>query len=389
MNTAESYQRPRHRPTERANQMSPEPAQPHAVAELVHRVSDALRSDLDEATFTALALDIFSLQLAALEPYRRLCAGRGITAETIGTWQQIPAVPVAAFKSLRLHIAPPREIFRSSGTTGGRRSVHFHPFPDLYRRVIDASFPDFCLPPDPPSAEATAPVAKPFLALVPPRHRVEDSSLGFMVDHVMRQHGGPDSHYAFGPAGVDIEAANAWCQRRHHDGRPGLVLATSLALAQWLEALRGANLHCALPPGSAIFDTGGFKGRRRSTTAEELRRRLQDHLAIPAQRVVREYGMTELTSQFYTRSLLGGDGETFVGPPWLRAHLLDPLTLQPLSEASRPGLLAILDLANIGSVVHVLTQDLAMHHDDGFRLLGRATGAELRGCSLAAEELEG
>ena len=52
------------------------------------------------------------------------------------------------------------------------------------------------------------------------------------------------------------------------------------------------------------------------------------------------------------------------------------------------GLLAVFDLANVGSVLHLLTEDLARVEDGGFRLLGRASGAELRGCSLTAEELE-
>ena len=53
----------------------------------------------------------------------------------------------------------------------------------------------------------------------------------------------------------------------------------------------------------------------------------------------------------------------------------------------KPGLIAVLDLANVGSAVHVLTEDLGTAIGNGFRLAGRASGAELRGCSLTAEEL--
>ena len=52
-----------------------------------------------------------------------------------------------------------------------------------------------------------------------------------------------------------------------------------------------------------------------------------------------------------------------------------------------PGL-AFFDLANVGSAVHVLTEDLGVAEGEGFRLLGRAAGAELRGCSLVVEELQ-
>jgi hypothetical protein len=37
--------------------------------------------------------------------------------------------------------------------------------------------------------------------------------------------------------------------------------------------------------------------------------------------------------------------------------------------------------------VAVETEDLGMARDEGFVLLGRATGAEPRGCSIAADEL--
>ena len=57
------------------------------------------------------------------------------------------------------------------------------------------------------------------------------------------------------------------------------------------------------------------------------------------------------------------------------------------APAGTPGLIAIFDLANLSSAVHLLTEDLGVRDGMGFRLLGRAAGAELRGCSLVVEEL--
>jgi hypothetical protein len=65
---------------------------------------------------------------------------------------------------------------------------------------------------------------------------------------------------------------------------------------------------------------------------------------------------------------------------------LDPLTLAEL-PSGRTGLLAIFDLANVGSALHLLTEDLGAVEGEGFRLAGRAPDADLRGCSLLAEEL--
>jgi hypothetical protein len=70
----------------------------------------------------------------------------------------------------------------------------------------------------------------------------------------------------------------------------------------------------------------------------------------------------------------------------VRARVLDPLTLAEAAPGEE-GLLAIFDLANLGSALHLLTEDLAVAEGEGFRLLGRAPGAQLRGCSLTVEEM--
>ncbi|HEV2852727.1 MAG TPA: long-chain fatty acid--CoA ligase [Thermoanaerobaculia bacterium] len=340
-------------------------------------------------SFEDLALAAFAYQFERIEPYRRLCERRGATPETVQDWRQVPPVPAAAFKTLTLAAEPAVEVFRSSGTTGGgggggeQRSVHHHPFPDLYRRVIDASFPRFCLPYGGPL---------PILSLIPTREQLPDSSLSFMADHILARYGSPESATAFGSRGVEAAKARSWAGARQREGRPVLVLATAFALAQWLDALADRlGLKFRLPPGSAVFETGGFKGKTTELTRGELLARVQEWLGVPPDFVVREYGMSELTSQFYTRVLLGGDPDLFVAPHWARVRLLDPETLEEV-PAGTPGLVTVFDLANLGSAVHLLTEDLGIFErgeEDGFRLVGRAAGAELRGCSLVVEELRG
>jgi hypothetical protein len=336
-------------------------------------------ADPGSAGFEELALAAFDFQYERVEPYRRLCASRGAAPGRVGSWREVPLVPAAAFKSLRLAAAPAREVFRSSGTSRGEaeRSVHHHPFPELYRQAIDASFPHFCLPWGGRPA---------MLSLVPTREQMPDSSLSFMIEHVLGRFGGPDSATAFGRRGVEAGAARSWTGARQRQGQPVLVLATSFALAQWLESLARLELRFRLPAGSAVFETGGSKGQGRELSRDELLAALGDRLGVAPGAVVREYGMTELTSQCYTRALLDGDPELYVAPHWMRVRVLDPATLEE-SPPGTPGLLAIFDLANLGSAVHLLTEDLAVAEGDGFRLLGRAAGAELRGCSQVVEEL--
>lgn len=337
--------------------------------------------DVDVATFDRLALEAWAFQLDRIEPVRRLAAARGASPATIGSWRNVPPIPAAAFKSAILAAGVPLETFRSSGTTRGDEaaSVHHHPYPDLYRAAIDASFARFCLP------DLASP---PMLLLVPPRALAPESSLSFMADHVATRHGGPASLWAWTEKGLDAKAARSWLGARQRDGRPVFVFATALALDRLVEALARLELRFRLPAGSVVFETGGFKGRERETTRDELLAGLADRLGIGAGRVVSEYGMTELTSQLYTRSLTGGAGDVFVPPPWVRVRVVDPETLAEVALGT-PGALAIFDLANLGSAVHLLTDDLGVAAGDGVRLLGRASGAELRGCSLTAEERAG
>jgi hypothetical protein len=96
------------------------------------------------------------------------------------------------------------------------------------------------------------------------------------------------------------------------------------------------------------------------------------------------YGMTELSTQFYD------NGNAQVpsvksGPHWIRSRLVDPLTGREVPRGER-GILIHCDLANFNSVTSILTEDVGVEVDGGFLLLGRAAGAQAKGCSLAVEE---
>ncbi len=331
----------------------------------------------EPAGFEELARAAFAYQFERIPAYRALCERQGKTPAEVASWREVPLVPAAAFASLELATDPPRELFRSSGTLDGARSVHRHPFPDLYRAVVDATFPHYVLP---------AGDRPPMLALVPPRELVGDSSLGFMIDHALRRFGGPGSTHAIDAQGVEMGKARSWLGAHQRGGRPVRLLATAFALADLLDFLARMNLRFRLPAGSALFETGGFKGRARALEPAALRAQAEDWLAIPPSQVVSEYGMTELTSQAYSATLLGGPPDLFVTPPWLKVRALDPQTLAELPPGET-GLLAFFDLANVGSALHLLTEDLGSIEPGGFRLAGRARGAALRGCSLLAEEL--
>jgi hypothetical protein len=184
---------------------------------------------------------------------------------------------------------------------------------------------------------------------------------------------------------VDVAALRRGAELAQCRGEPLLLLATSFALVWLLDELGTAEL--PLPPGSTVMWTGGFKGRSRSVDAAELGRAICRALCIEPRRLIGEYGMTELSSQLYDRGASPAAEPTpFVEPPWLRVTPVDPISLEPVAPGE-VGLARFTDLANVDSAINVLTQDRVRRVPGGITLVGRQTGARLRGCSLAVEAL--
>jgi hypothetical protein len=159
-----------------------------------------------------------------------------------------------------------------------------------------------------------------------------------------------------------------------------LLLATAFALKAFLDHMARDRIRLVLPAGSRLMETGGFKGRVTEISKPSLYRLCARRLGIRRTHCVGEYGMTELSSQYYSRAR-----GPFVGPAWLRAVVVDPRDGQECPRG-RAGLLKHVDLANLGSVMAVQTEDLGRAEPGGgFELLGRAKDSQARGCSLTYE----
>ncbi|MCA9397140.1 MAG: hypothetical protein KC649_08195, partial [Candidatus Omnitrophica bacterium] len=139
-------------------------------------------------------------------------------------------------------------------------------------------------------------------------------------------------------------------------------------------------LKIQLPENSVIMDTGGYKGRFMNVTRSQILKHAAYYLGVSPDNIVNEYGMTELSSQFYDAR--GADIKPI--PDWCRVAVLNPRTHR-MNEASGKGLLRIADLANVWSFAFIQTEDVARLQPDGFQVLGRAEGSGLRGCSMDYE----
>lgn len=346
---------------------------------------DAFERGEPTPSFDALACDVARWQTARIAGYARLCRARGVDPAALARAEDIPAVPTDAFRVTRVATFDSEAAavtFRTSGTTVGARGAHAMRDPSTYEaaavafgrrwlvRDIDRSIPVVVLGPSPEAAP--------------------DSSLGHMCAAFVRSFGEPaPSAQTWLVAGdvLDVSAMDARIAVALGKDQPVLVLATSFALVHLLEAIGDSTFE--LPRGSRVMQTGGFKGKSREVPAEQLRAELARVFGIDERSIIAEYGMTELSSQFYEQTLFtDAPHGVYAEPPWARVVPVHPETLEPVRDGE-VGIAKIIDLMNVDSAVAVLTQDRVRRAPRGFELLGRQPGAPSRGCSIAIDELLG
>jgi hypothetical protein len=330
---------------------------------------------LSDAEFEDLAQRIFAYQLRYDEPYARYCGSLGITSGAMpASWHEIPAVPTAAFKEATLATFDPARAalaFETSGTTGGLGGRHYMETRALYDASLLAGFDRFML------ADGAR---LRYFNLVPNPADRPQSSLGYMMGRVCAERGDGNTGWYLRGDDLFVDAFVADARAAVEDGVPVCIAGTAFAFVQLCDELAERGATFAFAPGSRIMETGGFKGRSRIVSREELYAAMVARFGIPDERIVAEYSMTELSSQWYD-----GADRIKLAPPWLRARVTgaDGKTL----PSGVVGALVHVDLANRSSCLAVQTEDLGAVMGDGIVLIGREQGAELRGCSLDAETL--
>lgn len=334
--------------------------------------------------FEPLSLELFGLQFAHNLPYRRFCEAEQRTPDSVRSWTEIAPIPTAAFKDLELTSIPPGQRtaeFHSSGTTAQRPSRHFHHANSL--AIYEASVAQW--------ARTHLPLNRGSMVLLtPPPSLAPHSSLVHMFDTIRRETPGVRSTFvgqvgSQGEWALQIPRMISLLTVCADSDEPIGLLGTAFSFVHLFDALRERKLHFQLPPGSWALETGGYKGRSRSLPKSELHQHISGFLGVDLDRIICEYGMSELSSQAYDTSLV--DTSTtmrlFRFPPWARVQIVSPENGREVSEGEI-GLLHVCDLANVYSVLAIETEDLAVRRGDGFELIGRAERAEPRGCSLMA-----
>jgi hypothetical protein len=345
----------------------------------------------DVARFEALALKTFRYQVANVPAYREHCRALGAREDSIERIEDVPPVSTLAFKYARLtgeeHSAE-EKIFLTSGTTIGRteRGTHIIAHPEIYRASALAHLRKMMFP-DRRKMR--------ILAMHPTAERMPESSLSQMITWCIEEFGVGRCECTADRGGVDTDASCAFLKDVERESVPVCVLGTTASMGALFAHLERRDDRIALPPDSRIMDTGGAKGQVIPLDAETVGARATAILGIAPELVINEYGMTELCSQLYDATSFNSDDKSGPGlrvkvaPPWLRAAAVDPVSLKAV-PSGEIGMLRFFDLANVGSVSAILTEDFGIvnEHGDRVRVIGRSGVAEPRGCALAIAEFE-
>ena len=306
--------------------------------------------------FTRIALEIFRFQAENCPPYAEYLRLIGADIKAINSIEQIPMLPIELFKSHNVYSAKtePQIVFTSSATTGMIPSRH--PVADLsiYEQDFIESFRLFY-----GDVEQWS-----IYGLLPNYLQRSGSSLVYMVDRLIQRSGS---------GGFYLDNYQQLLDDMSADSRPKILIGVTYAL------LDLAEQYAPHLENTIVMETGGMKGHRAEMSKAELHKTLC--AAFGVDRIHSEYGMAELMTQGYSV----GEG-LFASPPWMKVLTRDVNDPFKTLEAGRRGAINIIDLANIYSCSFIATQDMGIAYSDNtFRIEGRVTDADIRGCNLLVQ----
>ncbi len=338
--------------------------------------------------FEPLALEIARFQAEHIPGFARLVEVRRSRLDRL---DDVPAVPVEAFRLTRIAAHPPdADVVRyaTSGTTSDQPGIHAMRRIDTYRISALTWGRQALLPLGVDRACVVALLAAGAAATSSLAAMAQMFMDGFdPVDGALYGKFCVPSRWLLTERGIDVPLLQAHIERARACNQPLIIVATAFALARLLDDIKTRRLDYW--PQTTVMPTGGFKGKTQEISASELRARVAWVFGIREENIVGEYGMTELSSQLYEGCLPGacirGEAGVFHAPPWLAVNPVDSETLQPVPNGE-PGVARFVDLANVDTALCIVTQDLIRCKDNGFELLGRRQGASARGCSLGTED---
>ena len=332
-----------------------------------------------ELEFKESCLETFRFQYENVEVYRRFVDYLNINPSNVLEIENIPFLPIEMFKNHTILNQNKKTdlYFQSSGTTKMNLSKHWIADSNLYEDSIQESFEQFI-----GKAEDYI-----FLGLLPSYLEKQNSSLIYMVDHLMKKSARAENGYFLYNHAELFDLLNELSTAN----KKIILFGVSFALLDFLDFAEKNHDIIKSSDQLTIIETGGMKGRKEEMTKDELLHILKK--GFGTEKIYSEYSMTELLSQAYS---LGEN--IYKSPNWMRILIRN--TEDPFSyvDEGRNGAINIIDLANRHSCSFIATQDLGRIQTDSeilqtaqndkeiyskqFQVLGRIDHSDIRGCSL-------
>ena len=315
---------------------------------------DFLKID-SEKSFEKLSLELFNFHHRENENYRNFCDNINVDLSKINCIEKIPFLPIVLFKNKKISIKNINHeiIFESSGT-GGLKSKHFIKDLELYNKSIEECFKNFY-------GEISDYV---IIGVTPSVESKNNSSLIYMINHLIEKSNKKESQFL-----MNSDIFYSLTRKLESENKKYIVYGLSHAL---LDLLDGKDYNLK---ESIFIETGGMKGLRDEIEKDKLHKIISD--GFNTNNVHSEYAMTELLSQSYS-----SEKEVFMTPAWKKVLIKDfndPLKV----KRNGRGFLNIIDLANKYSCPFISTEDVGEVYENGnFKLFGRGSDADLRGCNL-------
>lgn len=335
--------------------------------------------DTDFPDFNDYSLRLFALHYENNKLFRDFCDAKKVRPGDIDRWEDIPVVYTDVFKT-HLVASFPLEKAVLSCLTGGTTSLtqrgRIFRDEDGKRLVFGANrtmtgaylFPDF------EEGKRSR-----ILIFAPSPELAPSMGMAIGMEQTRRAFGTPDSKFLLGKSGIDIKNTLRALRESEESGEPVTLIGATSAYVYFFQACRRKKMSFRLPPGSRVCDGGGYRGRFGVVTRDDYYSMVSEILGVPDSHCVNVLGEAETATNLFDDSLrrlvkgLPPQKRARPVPPWARVRAMSIDDLSPLPDGE-VGLLAHWDLANVPTVLAVITDNLGYTTDDGraCEMVGRA-----------------
>jgi hypothetical protein len=329
--------------------------------------------------FDEYALREFRFQYDQNAIFREFCEAKKVGPDDVKHWRDVPLVYNDVFKTNLVSSFPLEQAVMgclTGGTTSLTQRGRIFRDEDGKKLVFAANrqmtgsylFPDFeegkrCR----------------ILILAPSPELAPSMGMAIGMDQTRRHFGTPDSLFLLGRTGIDISALLKALRESEASGVPVALIGATSAYVYFFQACRRKKWTFKLPPGSRICDGGGYRGRFGPVSRDDYYGMVKEILDIPKSHCVNVLGEAETATNLFDdglrRHVKGLPTQPLARPvpPWSRVLAMDIDTLKPLPDG-KVGLLAHWDLANVPTVLAIITDNLGYTTHDGTacEMVGRA-----------------